>query len=197
MEKDRYPLFCLIIYILAFILCAINPWYFQDWALESILPLLLVVLLVFFYKKLKLSNTSYTLILIFLIFHTIGSHYTYSNMPLTENLFGLTRNYYDRIVHFLFGLLMYLPISEFSKRFFKKKSKIRHSITIVIIIVLSGFVFELMEGAVYLFMHNAELMRAYLATQGGGVIDDSLKDIFVKFIGGLISAVFFYNKKIK
>jgi uncharacterized membrane protein YjdF len=33
-----------------------------------------------------------------------------------RNLFGLSRNHYDRLVHFSFGLLMLLPIRELAIR---------------------------------------------------------------------------------
>ena len=195
MFKNKYPLFCLGVYIIAFVIGAIKPWYFHDWILESFLPILIVLALVFTYRKFRFSNTSYTLILIYLIFHTIGSHYTYLNMPFTENLFGLERNYYDRFVHFLFGLFMYFPIIELCKQFLKKKSECYYAIIAISAIVTLGFLFELLEGLVYLFFRNTEVIEAYLAAQGRNVLEDSFYDVFVKFIGSLISAGFAYIRK--
>ena len=49
-----------------------------------------------------------------MMLHTIGSYYTYSKMPLFElftELFDLSRNHYDRLIHFLFGAVFYVPPS--------------------------------------------------------------------------------------
>ncbi len=62
-----------------------------------------------------LSNASYVLLTIFFCLHTIGAHYTYSEVPAgywIRDLLGLGRNHYDRLVHFSFGLLMCYPLQE-------------------------------------------------------------------------------------
>ena len=84
--KLNYPKICLIIFIIVFIFGAINPISRKDWLLESILSVLLVIILTLTYNKFKFSNMSYTLITIFLLIHTIGSHYTYSNVPFLNFL---------------------------------------------------------------------------------------------------------------
>jgi putative membrane protein len=62
---------------------------------------------IFTYKRFPLSNISYTLIFVFMTLHTLGSHWTYAEVPFgfwMMDWFGFTRNHFDRIVHFSFGL---------------------------------------------------------------------------------------------
>src|SRR5438067_2445028 len=55
------------------------------------------------------------LIAVYLILHAVGAHYTYALTPLGEWLkktFDFSRNHFDRIIHFSFGLLMAYPVRE-------------------------------------------------------------------------------------
>ena len=50
-----------------------------------------------------------------MILHVVGSHYTYAEVPFgyfLKNVFGSSRNMYDRLVHFSFGFLLAYPIRE-------------------------------------------------------------------------------------
>ena len=79
--------------------------------------------------------------------HTVGSYYTYSKMPLFElfkELFDLSRNHYDRLVHFLFGAVFYFPLREFVSR----KLNINHIWSYLIpflIIVSFKAIYEIIE----------------------------------------------------
>lgn len=70
-----------------------------------------------------LSNKAVGALLVFWLLHTLGGRYTYSNVPYDEwvrwltgygvsEAFGLTRNGYDRLVHFAFGILWVLPFAQ-------------------------------------------------------------------------------------
>lgn len=91
------------------VLLSVNVAHFQDWPLEIVLTVPFALLIVLIHKWFRLSNTSYGLIFVFMILHIIGTHYTYSKVPLgcwLEDAFDASRYHYDRIVHFGFGLLM-------------------------------------------------------------------------------------------
>ena len=60
---------------------AIKPHYRQDWLLENVVVMVALPLLVWSYRRLRLSNVCYSAIFIFLVLHEIGAHYTYSNVP--------------------------------------------------------------------------------------------------------------------
>ncbi len=198
-KKDNlYPLICLFIFIIAFIVGAYKPLYPHDWLLESILGVIAVILLIGTYKKFRFSNTSYTLILIFLLFQTIGSHYTYSETPIgfwIKDLFDLSRNHYDRLVHFLFGLLWYLPMLEIWQGLSHNKSRNwpSYAVPIFVIIALGG-IFEIVEWIVAVIV-SPELGTAYLGTQGD--VWDAQKDIAVKMVGVLIAMFYFWRSSLK
>ena len=111
--KDRLPTILLIVYSILWLVLAINPYDRMVWLVENTLTILLIGFLILTYRKFRFSDTSYLLLFCFLVLHTIGSHYTYTNMPLfawLQDRFDLSRNHYDRLVNFFFGLAFYFPI---------------------------------------------------------------------------------------
>ncbi|OYD59789.1 hypothetical protein CGZ90_01690 [Fictibacillus aquaticus] len=69
----------------------------------------LIFIGILYYKKLKLTWLSYTIITMLIIITFIGGHFTYDNVPWFTDLkevFGWKRNPYDRFGHFLKGLLI-------------------------------------------------------------------------------------------
>lgn len=197
-KEHRFPLLCLLIVLVAFIICAIKPLYPADWLMESYLVFISVPLLLITYKWFKFSKTSYLLITIFLVLHMIGSHYTYASVPFgfwLQNLFHFSRNHYDRIVHFLWGLMLYLPTLEIASRYLKIKSRTWLFYLVPVFILVSfGAIFEVIEWIVAATVHP-ELGLAYLGTQGD--IWDTQKDLLVKFIGAMLAApiVYFFKKE--
>lgn len=188
--KEDYPKILLFVYIIIWIIAAIHPNYRSVWIDENILPVLFVLLLIFTYKKFKFSNLSYTFIFIFLILHVIGGHYSYTEVPLFNTIkqqYNLARNDYDRVVHFFFGVLFFLPINEILKRIFKVPKGWRA-------LILSGFIilslkagFEILEYSYTALRHNTLTSTNYLGEQGDPL--DSIKDVSVGFIGAIISMI--------
>ena len=79
-------------------------------------------------RRWPLSNGRVLMLWFFLLLHTLGGRYIYSYVPydgwfatLTGQplsaLLGLERNAYDRLIHFLFGLLITPVIAEVSQRY--------------------------------------------------------------------------------
>lgn len=119
----RYALVLLVLYGLLFLALAFNPEDRPTWYMENGLALAGVAILFFSRNRLPLSRISYTLIFIHLMLHTIGAYYTYSLVPYDDwsrslfgvsinDTFGWERNHFDRVVHFLYGLLLAYPIRE-------------------------------------------------------------------------------------
>ena len=98
---------------------------FMNWVLENSLTVPAVVLLIHFYRRMPFTNTSYTLILIFLLLHLYGSQNAYARNPFgfwLQEQFNTNRNHYDRIVHFSFGFLLAYPFQEILVKVFKARS---------------------------------------------------------------------------
>lgn len=184
-RQNRLLIGLAILYTLVWIWAAINPLHTDDWLLENILVIIFIFLLIVIYKKFPLSDLSYILITIFLILHTIGSHYTYAEVPFgfwLDETFNLGRNHYDRIVHFSFGLLLAYPIREVFLRVAHVKGFWAFYLPLDVTLAFSAL-YEMVEwGAARVF--GGELGAAYLGSQGD--IWDAQKDMLAATVGAII-----------
>src|SRR5512142_2857926 len=102
-------------YLVVWVVTAISPRYPTDWVLENLLVVLFVTAVLLTYRIFPLSDLSYLLITVFMMLHAAGAHYTYAETPFgywMKDAFGFSRNHFDRLVHFSFGLLLAYPIRE-------------------------------------------------------------------------------------
>src|SRR5205807_2168892 len=105
LPRNRFLAVALTIYVVFWIVLAIRPSDRGDWFLENLLIFISVAVLGITYRRFQFSNSSYALILIFLAFHTVGAHYTYAKVPAgfwLQDWLHLSRNHYDRVIHFAF-----------------------------------------------------------------------------------------------
>lgn len=191
----RAWLFLLVaVFALLAIPLGIAPLYRQDWLLENILSVTAVIALLATSKSFTLSRVSYTLIFMFLCLHEIGSHYTYAEVPydqwwqsafgysLNEAL-GFERNHFDRLVHFLYGLLLAYPVREMFIRVADVKGFWSYFLPLDLTMSTS-MLYELVEWAVA-EVFGGELGMAYLGTQGD--IWDAHKDMGLASLGALLA----------
>jgi len=177
-----------------FVVLAIAPHDRKDWMLENALVVLFVGAMVATYRKLTLSRISYFLIFVFLSLHLIGAHYTYSLVPYDEwfravtgsslnELVGWERNNFDRVLHFLYGLLLAYPVREVFLRVARLRGFWGYLFPLDITMSTS-MLYELIEwGAAAVF--GGELGQAFLGTQGD--IWDAHKDMALASCGALIA----------
>jgi putative membrane protein len=198
--RNRLLQILLAAYAGVWIWAAINPVYPFDWFLENILTVLAVIVLTASYRRFPLSDVSYILIFVFMVLHAVGGHYTYAEVPLgfwLEDLFGLDRNHYDRIVHFSFGLLLAYPFREVVLRLVIRDGLFASLFALTLVFTYSGS-FEIMEWIVARIV-DPEAGAAYLGTQGDEF--DSQKDMGLAASGALIAlvltAVFSVKAKVK
>lgn len=175
-------------------LWAIRPVNVKAWALENSLTVLLLAWLSVSHRRLTFTNISYTLIFIFLCLHTIGAHYTYSKVPYNRwtdaifgrelnDLLGLQRNHYDRLLHFCFGLLIAYPIRELFMRVARARGFWSYYLPLDVTIALSAC-YELIEWAVAIVV-GGDVGPTYLGTQGDPW--DAHQDMALAALGALIS----------
>ena len=175
-------------YTAVWIILAISPLDRSDWLLENILATALVLGLIFTYPKFPLSDLSYLLITIFLTLHAFGAHHTYSEVPLgfwLKDTLGLSRNHFDRIVHFAFGLLLAYPIREILIRRAGVRGPWSYFLTITVVQACSDL-FEIIESWVAQIV-TPDLGNAYLGTQGDEW--DAQKDMTLAFTGAVIAVL--------
>lgn len=188
--KLKYVL--ISIYLLIWLFLSVDPWYREDWLLENLLVFIAIPIILWADKRVVFSPISAWMLFVFFILHGIGAHYTYSEMPwfspLTE-FFGFDRNNYDRLIHFLFGFLMFLPFYELFTDLFKSK-KIAFIFTVFFLIAASG-VYEVIEWIATEMTHS-QLGTAFLGTQGDQW--DAQKDMALGYFGTII-AMLLYSRK--
>ncbi|MFA5856010.1 MAG: DUF2238 domain-containing protein [Candidatus Pacearchaeota archaeon] len=186
--KNKFELILFVYYVILWIILSINVTNFDDWRLENYLTVPFLIILFITFKRFRLSNISYTLIFAYMVLHIIGTHYTYSEVPFGYWLagqFDVTRNHYDRIVHFSFGLLLAYPIREIAVRIAKLKGVWSLYFPIDFVLAFSA-IYELIEWAT-VATSDAALGVAYLGSQGD--IWDAQKDMFLAGTGSVIAMI--------
>lgn len=191
----RYAATLLALFAVVFLALGWKPSYREDWLLENVLVFVLLPGVVLSYRKLPLSKISYTALFLFLCLHEVGSHYTYAEVSYDawskmllgrdfNSIVGWDRNHFDRVVHFLWGLLIVYPAREVFLRVADAKGFWAYFFP-VLLVMSTSLSFELIEwGAVMVF--GGDLGMAYLGTQGD--IWDSHKDSLLATIGALIAS---------
>ncbi len=172
-------------YLLIWAAMAVSPFDRRDWFLENILAVALVALLAATYRIFSFSTLSYGLITIFLTLHTVAAHYTYSEVPAgswLKEFLALERNHFDRLAHFLFGLLMTYPLRELLVRTVPLGGFWGFVLPVAVLLALSGL-FEIVESWVAQVV-SPELGHAYLGTQGD--IWDAQKDMTAALCGAIL-----------
>ncbi|HVL10293.1 MAG TPA: DUF2238 domain-containing protein [Burkholderiaceae bacterium] len=173
---------------------AIAPLHRDDWALENVLVVVCVVAVAATYRRWPLSPASYMLLFVFLCMHEIGAHYTYSEVPYDawfqavtgtslNSLMGWERNHFDRLGHFLYGLLLAYPVREIILRATGVRGFWSYFFPVEFI-VASSALYEMFEWAAAVYF-GGDLGVAYLGTQGD--VWDAQRDMVLASLGGLLA----------
>lgn len=170
----------------------------MNWLLENTLTVSLIIFLVAFYNIFRFTDTSYTLIFLFLLLHVYGSQYQYTENPFGEWLrenYNFSRNHYDRIVHFGFGFLLAYPMHDVLINGFKVNKLLSYILPIEFTLSLSA-IYEVIEWLVAdLAFNGNEQGMDFLGTQGD--IWDAQKDIALAVLGAFITMTVAYLLKRK
>ena len=172
--------------VAAMAISGFHPEMVIDWFLENILVFVLLVYLVATYREFPLSNTSYGLIFVFLLFHEWGAHYKYADVPLGEWMKGwlhTTRNHYDRVVHLAFGLFLGYPMHEMYRRYSGMRPAWAYFFPIETSMAF-GAVYECIEATVASIV-SPDAGEAFVGMQGD--MWDAQKDMAMGMLGGAIA----------
>ncbi len=194
MSRRRYLLILVALYAVLWTALAIDPKHRDDWLLENALVLAFALGMWAAHKRFVFSRVSYTLIFLFMCLHSVGSHYTYSEVPYNawwqsltgesfNAMFGWERNHFDRLVHFSYGLLLAYPLREVFLRVADARGFWGYFLPLDFTLSTSGL-YELIEwGAAEFF--GGDLGAAFLGSQGD--IWDAHKDMALAGLGALIA----------
>lgn len=168
----------------------------QTWLVENALVPVLLLVLISTYRRFPLSRVSYTLIFAFLVLHEVGAHWTYAKVPYDEwwravfgttlnDVLGLERNHFDRLVHFSYGLFFAYPIREMFLRLANVKGFWGYFLPFDLALSTSTL-FELIEWLAVALV-TADVGDSYLGMQGDEW--DAQKDISCAMVGALLTMV--------
>ena len=158
------------------------------WFLEVLPAVLGFLILAATYSRFRFTTLVYALIWLHALVLVVGGHYTYAEMPLFNWLrdeFHLSRNYYDRLGHFVQGFVPAMIAREILVR----ASPLRPGkwlFFLVLCVALSiSATYEFLEWGVAVSSGTAA--DAFLATQGD--VWDTQWDMFLALIGALVAQV--------
>lgn len=171
-----------LIYSAVFLFAGFDPVSRTVWFAE-ILPALLILIGIFYIaSRFKFSTTALVLMFVWLILHTIGSKYTFADVPFDwfNHLIGSERNNFDRVAHFSIGFYAY-PIAEYLIK--TKKCSAPLAMTFGLFTLMSVAAgYEIIEWW-YAVIAGGEEGIAFLGSQGD--IWDAQKDMLCDTAGAL------------
>jgi len=176
----------LAVFVLVFVWSGIAPHDYFTWFLETFPAMVGLVLVAASYRRLRLTDSAYTGIVIHCLILMVGGHYTYAEMPLFSWLrdsFDLARNYYDRLGHVAQGFFPAIIAREILlRRSPLVAGKWLFFIVTCICLAISAC-YEFLEW--WVAVGTGDDAVAFLATQGD--VWDTQWDMFLALLGAIAS----------
>ena len=201
MKKLKINLTILYV-IFSLILIYVSPMSNREYLyLNNIGTLFLLLLMIVDIQKEVLSKLGFIGLLMFSVSHSFGSCYLYQYVPYNEwmiylfdfnfdSFFGFERNHYDRLVHFLFGVLL-LPAS---RDLIMKLSRFNPKQALMVAflsIQAFSMLYELFEWSLTIFLSDG-MSDSYNGQQGD--MWDAHKDMALAMLGSILT-LFLLRKK--
>lgn len=176
----------IFLFLLAFIWSAFGPASWEIWFLEISPVILGICAIVYVEWKIGLSTASVILLGIYLLLPLFTAHYGVAHVPIGEiisDLFGYSRNVYDRVLHLSFGLFLFYPMRDVYIRIAKKGGVWSYIIPAAFIFALSAL-YEVGEWLAAIYVDPAAGVT-FLGAQGD--FWDTQKDMAIAGLGMLIA----------
>lgn len=171
-----------------FIWSGVAPKDYYTWALEVAPAVIGLVLLALTYKRFPLTPMVYLLILLHSIVLMVGGHYTYAEVPLFDMIrdsFGMQRNNYDKLGHFMQGFVPAMIARELVLRKNIITQRAWVNFFVVSVCLAISALYELIEWMVALL--SGQAAEAFLGTQG--YVWDTQSDMGLAFIGAICALI--------
>lgn len=186
---------CLAILAIACMVASIDPLDFHDYLLHQVGTAIGVIILLLLAYQRSISLNGFILTTVFLVIHVLGAHYLYSSVPYNQwfiqyfhfdlnNHFGWSRNMYDRLVHFAYGLLLFKLCTDVIAGWLPSIKKYQISLLALQFIMASSMIYELIEWMIALNL-SPEQAESYNGQQGD--IWDAHKDMLLATLGAIIA----------
>ena len=164
----------------------VGPHEWFTWGLEVFPAVIGLVLIVATHKRFPLTPLLLVLLFVHAIILVVGGHYTYARVPLgfwMQDLFGFTRNHYDRIGHFAQGFVPAILAREILIRLRVVRGRAWLFTIIVSICLAFSAAYELLEWTVAVL--SGSKGDSFLGTQGD--VWDTQKDMALAALGAIVA----------
>jgi putative membrane protein len=188
-SRNTYPYALAAVFLIVFAWLAIAPVSRTVWVAEVIPVVIVFTLLVASFPAFRFSNTAYSLMAVWLFWHTVGGHYTFANVPFgwVSDLIGSQRNDFDRIGHFSVGFYAY-PMMEWLLRK-RHCAPVAASFFALFFIMSIAAGYEIIEWW-YAAAEGGEAGVEFLGSQGD--IWDAQKDMLSDTLGAIAAIALFW-----
>lgn len=187
--KNHFPSVLAGLFLIILVLSGIHPVFQKVWFVEIIPVVIVYGFLIWSYRQFRFSNTAYALMFFWLVWHSIGAHYTFANVPFQwfSDLIGSDRNHFDRFSHFMIGFYAY-PMAEWAVKRRHVQPRIAGIFGIFFIMsVAAGY--EIIEW-IYAVLDGGDAGIEFLGSQGDQW--DAQKDMLCDTLGAITATILFY-----
>ncbi len=175
-----------LVVLLALIISGIAPYDRATWLLEVAPVLIAAPILLLSYRRFPLTRLLYVLIAAHALVLILGGAYTYARVPLgfwLQDWFELSRNPYDKLGHFMQGVVPALLAREVLLRLgLLRPGKMLGFLSLCVALAFSAL-YELIEWWVALIAGQGA--EEFLGTQGDPW--DTQSDMLMALLGALLS----------
>lgn len=186
---NKYTLL-LVLFLLGLVISAINPHDYFTWFLEVFPAIIGFFVLIFSFKKFKLTSLTYFMILVHCYILFVGGHYTYAEVPLfnwIRDVFEQSRNNYDKVGHFAQGFIPAMIAREIFKRREIIKPGFWLSFLTASVCLSISACYEFLEW--FVAVVSGQSAEAFLGTQG--YVWDTQSDMLYAFVGSITMLLLF------
>lgn len=181
-DLNRLTLF----WIAGLVLSGFAPYDRATWLMEVLPAIIALPILWMTRDRFPFSSLAYGLILIHGLILMLGAAYTYARVPaghLVQEWFGLSRNPYDKLGHFVQGFVPAIVARELLLRHFNFRRDRLTAFLVVCVALAISAAYELIEWAAALALGQGA--DDFMGMQGDPF--DTQSDMFTALIGALMA----------
>jgi putative membrane protein len=180
---DRLPLALLLSGAVALLVSGWAPADRFNWWMETFPATLGGIVLLLTYRRMRLADVTYVVVWLFALILMTGGHWTYAKVPLgdwAKEAFGLSRNHFDRLGHFMQGVVPAMLARELLVRTSPLGPGRWLSFLCVAVALAVSASYELFEWG-YAVAFGGEQAATFLGSQGD--VWDAQHDMFAALLG--------------
>lgn len=191
--RSKYIYGCLGVVLLISLISMVDCFDPLTWFLEVLPVYIGMVILAFLVSRgVNISNLLLGVIIIHMLILIVGGHYSYARVPLFDwlrQIFGWSRNNYDRVGHLVQGITPFLIAKELlMRKSYRMEAGLINVLSIAVALAFSAL-YELLEFAAAVYLQDGA--EDFLGTQGD--MWDTQKDMLCALIGATTMAIVSYK----